>query len=235
MNDSRRVPRAITAIVAVLALGISAWVVVTSPLFDIQRIDVRGNRQLSDEDVVRMSGAHVGNNLLTLSLEKVRRSLMRSPWVAAVDPIRSLPSTLVLRVTERSAVAWISDPGGYAALAGDGIVVERGTGSPDGLVSIGSTTSSVPVGRRVHGLDAQLRVTASLSSELRATVEAANVEGNEVELLLAGGAKVLYGEVESLKAKNAALASMLRYARKNQIEIEYLDVRSPAAPALRPA
>lgn len=235
MNDRRRVPRAVTAIVSVLALGISGWVVVTSPLFDIQKIDVQGNQRLSDGDVVRLSGAHVGNNLLTLGLERIRRSLMRSPWIAAADPIRSLPSTLVIRVTERSAVAWVRDPSGYAALAGDGIVVERGTGSPDGLVSLGSTASSVPVGRRVQGLDAQLRVTASLSPGLRGTVEAANVEGNEVELLLAGGAKVLYGEAESLKAKNAALASMLRYARKNQIEIEYLDVRSPTAPALRPA
>jgi len=235
VNDRRRIPRAVTAIVAILALGVSAWVVVTSPLFDIQRIDVHGNRRLSDEDVVRMSGAQVGTNLLTLRLERIRRSLMRSPWVAAADPIRSLPSTLVIRVTERSAVAWISDPGGYAALAGDGIVVERGTGSPEGLVSLGSTASSIPVGRRVQGVDAQLRVTASLAPGLRRTVEAANLDDNEVELLLAGGAKVLYGEAESLKAKNAALTSMLRYARKNQIEIEYLDVRSPTAPALRPA
>jgi hypothetical protein len=138
-------------------------------------------------------------------------------------------------VTERSAVAWVRDPGGYAALAGDGIVVDRGTGSPEGLVSLGSTGSSVPVGRRVRGLDAQLRVTASLDPALRRTVEEAKVVGDEVELLLAEGAKVLYGEAESLSAKNAALASMLRYARTNQIEIEYLDVRSPGAPALRPA
>jgi hypothetical protein len=66
-------------------------------------------------------------------------------------------------------------------------------------------------------------------------VEEARSVGKDIELLLEGGAKVLYGEAESLRAKNAALASMLRYARKNQIEIEYLDVRSPTAPALRPA
>jgi cell division protein FtsQ len=225
----------VTAIVAVLAIGVSAWVVVTSALFDIQKIDVRGNQRLSDGEVVSLSGVRLGNNLLTLPLEKIRGSLMRSPWIASADAIRSLPSTLVLQVTERSAVAWVRDPGGYAALAGDGIVVDRGTGSPEGLVSLGSTGSSVPVGRRVRGLDAQLRVTASLDPALRRTVEEAKVVGDEVELLLAEGAKVLYGEAESLSAKNAALASMLRYARTNQIEIEYLDVRSPGAPALRPA
>jgi cell division protein FtsQ len=234
VND-RRVPRAVTAIVAVLAIGISAWVVATSALFDIQKIDVRGNRRLSDGEVVSLSGVRLGRNLLTVPLEKIRGSLMRSPWIASADAIRSLPSTLVLRVTERSAVAWVGDPEGYAALGGDGVVVDRGTGSPEGLVSLGKTGSSIPVGRRVRGFVAQLRVTASLTPVLRRTVEAAKVVGDEVELLLVGGAKVLYGEAESLGAKNAALASMLRYARKNQIQIEYLDVRSPGAPALRPA
>jgi cell division protein FtsQ len=234
VND-RRVPRPVTAIAAVLAIGISAWVVATSALFDIQKIDVRGNRRLSDGEVVNLSGVRLGRNLLTVPLEKIRGSLMRSPWIASADAIRSLPSTLVLRVTERSAVAWVGDPEGYAALAGDGVVVDRGTGSPEGLVSLGKTGSSTPVGRRVRGLVAQLRVTASLNPVLRRTVEAAKVVGDEVQLLLVGGAKVLYGEAESLGAKNAALASMLRYARKNQIQIEYLDVRSPGAPALRPA
>jgi cell division protein FtsQ len=236
VNGRQRVPGAVTAIVAVLAIGIAAWVVVTSALFDIHKIDVRGNRRLSDGQVARLSGARIGSNLLTLPLGKVRRSLLRSPWIASAEAVRSLPSTLVLHVTERSAVAWVRDPSGYAALAGDGVVVERGTESPEeGLVSLGSKGSSTPVGRRVMGLDAQLRVTASLDPVFRRTVEEATVDGKEVELLLAGGTKVLYGEAESLKAKNAALSSMLRYARQNQIEVEYLDVRSPTAPALRPA
>jgi cell division protein FtsQ len=222
-------------VAGVLAVGVSAWVVVTSAFFDIQRIDVRGNRRLSDRDVVSLSGARLGTNLLTLPVEKIRRSLLRSPWIASAEPTRSLPSTLILHVTERSAVGWVRDPGGYAALAADGIVVERGTVSPEGLVALGSTESSVAVGRRMEGVAAQLRVAASLAPGLRRTVEKATADGGEVELLLAGGARVLYGEAESLREKNAALASMLRYARRNQIEIEYLDVRSPGAPALRPA
>lgn len=235
MNDRRQVPKAVTAIVAVLALGVSAWVVFTSPLFHINTIEVRGNRQLSDYEVVQLSGAHTGSNLLTVSLEKTRLSLMRSPWIASAEATRSLPSTLVLQVRERAAVAWLRDPGGWAAVAGDGIVVERGTGAPDGLVSLGSTPTSLAVGARAAGLDGPLRVAASLTPALRRTVEEASSVGKEIELLLEDGAKVLYGEAESLGAKNAALTSMLRYARKNQIEIEYLDVRSPAAPALRPA
>lgn len=235
MDPSRRVPRAVTAAVAVLVLGISVWVVVTSAFFDIQKIEVRGNHRLSDGQVVSLSGARLGSNLLTVPMEKVRRSLLRSPWIDTADVSRSLPSTLVLEVGERAAVAWVSDPEGYAALAPDGTVVERGIGMPEGLVSLGTSTSSIPVGGRTSELQVPLRVAASLSPTLRRTVEEAKIVGDEVELLLAGGAKVLYGEADSLREKNAALASMLRYARKNQIEVAYLDVRSPSAPALKPA
>ena len=220
---------------AVLVLGISVWVVATSALFDIQKIEVRGNHRLSDGQVVSLSGARLGSNLLTVPMEKVQRSLLRSPWIATADVSRSLPSTLVLQVGERAAVAWVSDPGGYAALAPDGTVVERGIGTPEGLVSLGTSASSTPVGGRPSGLQGPLRVAASLTPMLRRTVEEARIVGDEVELLLAGGAKVLYGEADSLPAKNAALASMLRYARKNQIQVAYLDVRSPSAPALKPA
>lgn len=221
---------------AVVAVGVAAWVVVTSPFFDVETIEVRGNRQLSHRQVVTLSGARTGENLLTLSLDEIRRSLMRSPWVAAAEATRSLPSTLVLRVRERWPVGWVKDPSGWAAVAGDGIVVQRGTGvTPDGLISLGTTTSSVSIGGRADGLDGLLRVAASLTPGLRRTVDEARTVGDRIELVLEDGARVLYGDTESLRAKNAALASMLRYARNNQIEIEYLDVRSPAAPALKPA
>jgi cell division protein FtsQ len=235
VNDRRPVPRAVTATVAVLAVVLSAGVVLTSAIFDIQRIDVRGNRRLSDAEVVRLSGVETGTNLLLLPLADIRRSLLRSAWIDSADATRSLPSTLVLRVSERTAVAWVRGPGGYLALAGDGIVVERGTGAPEGLVSLGTARSSLRVGGRMDGLEPQLRVAASLSPSLRRNVEEAKAVGDEIELSLAGGATVLYGTVDSLRAKNAALASMLRYARRNQIEVDYLDVRSPGAPALKPA
>jgi cell division protein FtsQ len=222
--------------VAVVAVGVAVWVVVTSPFFDIDTIEVRGNRQLSDRQVVTLSTAEMGENLLTVSLEDIRRSLMRSPWIASAEAGRSLPSTLVLRVRERSAIGWVSDPDGWAVVAGDGIVVQRGSGeTPDGLVALGRAASSVSVGARAAGLDGPLRVAASLSPALRRRVDEARSTGDEIELLLDDGAKVLYGKAVSLRAKNAALVSMLRYARNNEIAVEYLDVRSPAAPALKPS
>lgn len=86
----------------------------------------------------------------------------------------------------------------------------------------------------MRGIRAPLTVASSLTPKLRSAVAEARAVGDEVELLLDGGAKIYYGEPALLRAKNAAIDSMLRYAGKQGLEIEYLDVRSPAAPALKP-
>jgi cell division protein FtsQ len=234
MIQRRRVRPALTAAVAVVAVVLSLWVVTTSAFFHVQRIDVRGNRRLSDGEIVRRSGIRLRSNLLAVPLEEVERSLLHSPWIARADASRSFPSTLVLRVRERSPVAWVHDPNGYAVIASDAIVIDRRAHLPAGLVALGASAVSVPVGGRIRGIRASLTVASSLTPKLRSGVEEARVVEDEVELLLDGGAKVYYGEPALLRAKNAAIASMLRYAGKHDIEIAYIDVRSPTAPALKP-
>ncbi len=223
-----------TAAIAVAVVVLSLWVVTTSAFFHIQRIDVRGNRRLTDGEIVRRSGIRLRTNLLAVPLEEVERLLLRSPWIARADASRSLPSTLVLRVKERTPVAWVQDPNGYAVIAPDAVVIDRRADLPEGLVALGASPASVPVGGRIPGILDPLTVASSFTPKLRNAIEEARVVGDEVELLLDGGAKIYYGEPALLRAKNAAIASMLRYAGKNDIEIAYIDVRSPTAPALKP-
>jgi cell division protein FtsQ len=234
MKRGRKVPTPVTAALAVLAVVISIWVVTTSAFFQVQRIDVRGNRRLTDQEIIRRSGIRLGSGILSLPLEEVERSLLRIPWIATVDASRSLPSTLVVRVTERSPVAWVHDTEGYAVLAGDGTVVDRRAQLPQGLVALGASPAPVPVGGRIRGILAPLTVASSVTPKLRSSIEEARAVGDDVELLLDGGAKVYYGKPALFRAKNAAIASMLRYAEKHDIQVAYLDVRSPTAPALKP-
>jgi cell division protein FtsQ len=224
----------VTAAIAVVAGVLAFWVVARSAFFQIERIEVRGNRRLTDGEIVRSAGVRPRSNLLTVPLEEVERSLLRSPWIARAEASRSLPSTLVLRVKERSPVAWVHDPNGYAVIAPDAMVIDRRARLPEGLVALGASPVSVPIGGRMQGILAPLTVASSLRPKLRSGVEEARAVGGEVELLLEGGAKIYYGEPALLREKNAAIDSMLRYAGKHGIEIAYIDVRSPAAPALKP-
>jgi cell division protein FtsQ len=228
----RRARGALPAIAAV-GLGLLAWAVVTSPIFGIERVLVRGNLVLSTDRVVRLSGVEAGDNLVFLSSEEVSRRLAASPWIAGVELERSFPATLVIRITERRPVAWIETPDARLPVAGDGTVLDP-DGVPRRLPSVGTVPALLSPGGLVPGRPEALRVAASLTPELIARVAAIVAEGEEVVLRLRPRGRVLYGTASAMARKNLALAGALEWARERGVAVAYIDVRVPERPALKP-
>lgn len=231
---SRRPPRGAAAVVAV-ALVAGTWGVVTSPVFDLQRVRVVGNDRLSPEEVARLAGVRAGANVLALSPRRVERALALSPWIEWASVERSLPSTVVVWVRERRAVAWVRDRRGVATLSADGVVLERRHRAPRSLVSLGRRGSDLRPGDRIPGLGAPLAVAASLPAELREAVRSIRVARGEVVLRLEGGGRVRYGDPADLQAKNAALVSILAWAGERGARVADVDLRLPRSPSVREA
>jgi hypothetical protein len=57
----------------------------------------------------------------------------------------------------------------------------------------------------------------------------------EVDVTLRDGIKVIYGDATDAAAKGEALVAVLSWADRRGVTPEYVDVRAPAAPALKPA
>jgi cell division protein FtsQ len=156
--------------------------------------------------------------------------------VAGVSVERSLPSTLVLRVTERRPAGWLAGPRGGYLVAEDGMVLARSPDPEPGLPSVGEWPRPLAPGERAQGLGPALRVAASLPPEVLFAVSAVRLEdGRRVEVDLVDGGEARYGPARDLADKNAAVVSMLRWADRHRVPIAYLDVSAPASPVLRPA
>jgi cell division protein FtsQ len=222
------------AALTVVGLGLGVWAVVNSPVFDIDRIRVEGTRVLTADEVRELAAVEPGTNLLRLSVDDVTAALERSPWVRDAAADRSLPTTLVLRVEERRAVGWVRDPSGPVVVAGDGTVVDRAGASPTDLPGLGSVEEPLAPGEQLGGV-ATLRVAASMGDGLLTTVASVAEVDGELVLGLRAGGEVRYGEADHLEEKNRALAEMLAWASERGVGVEYVDVRIPSAPALRPA
>jgi cell division protein FtsQ len=216
-----------------VGLGLGVWAVVNSPIFGIERIEVEGARQLTADEVRALAAVEPGTNLLRLSLDEVDAALERSPWIRHAATDRSLPTTLVLRIAERRAVGWIEDPSGPATVADDGTVVERVRPAPPDLPGLGTAPEPLDPGERLGGI-ATLRVAASMGEGLLASLASVAEVDGEVVLALRDGGQVRYGSPDHLGEKNRALAEMLDWAREREVGVEYIDVRIPSAPALRP-
>lgn len=239
MTDGPHVPRfrrspAGAAALTLLAVGLGAWAVVNSPVFDTQRIEVRGTRQLSDAEVLDAAGVAPGDNLMRLSLDEVIDRVERLPWVADAAADRDLPSTLVLRVVERTAVGWFEGPGDVAVVARDGVVLDLTSAPPTVLPALGEWPGPLALGEVVPSPTDTLRVAASMDGALRRRVSSATGSGSEVALELRDGGTVRYGSPTALSQKNLELTRLLGWARRQGIEIRTIDLRVPEAPTLDP-
>jgi cell division protein FtsQ len=90
---------------------VTAKLVYADPHFAIAQIVVDGDGSLTPERVVRFAGVRVGQNIFSLDLDQVERSLETIPLVRRVEVRRVLPNRLFIRVEERIAVARLQVPG----------------------------------------------------------------------------------------------------------------------------
>jgi cell division protein FtsQ len=231
-NRRRRPWGGVVALVGIsAALGI--WAVAASPLFHVRDLHVRGNRHLSESEIVRLAGIGSDANLLTVRPNRVLRGLARSPWVRTAQVRRHLPWTLIVTVEERFPVAWVRQTDGVAVIAADGIVLARRRNPPRGVVGIGAWRGRLRPGDHLEGLERPLAVAGSLPSRLRRQVERAWMRGGLVVLRLREGVRVLYGEPRALQAKNAALTRVLEWAGDQGAELAHVDLRVARNPAVR--
>jgi hypothetical protein len=76
--------------------------------FAITQVDVQTDGVISPDQLRRWSGVRLGQNLLALKLEDVKRDLEMQAVIESVSVERILPGTLRLRITEREPVAQVS-------------------------------------------------------------------------------------------------------------------------------
>lgn len=72
------------------------------PYFNLQHVDVTGNRRLSRDEVVEAAEIEAGTNLLTVDLGAVTARLNRHPWIRSASAYRRFPGRLIVEIEERS-------------------------------------------------------------------------------------------------------------------------------------
>jgi cell division protein FtsQ len=93
--------------------------VVDSPRFQIRAIELSPTPHLAQAEILRLAAVATGDKLLGVDTDAVAARIAIHPWVASVRASRRLPSSLVIEVSERHAVA-------VAALSGLYLIDESG-------------------------------------------------------------------------------------------------------------
>ena len=95
-----------------------AVVAALTMFFKVSTVEVTGSSRYRDGEVAAASGVELGDNLVLLDKYRIaQRIYTELPYVTEARINRKFPSTLVLEVTETTAVASIQGAGGYWLLS----------------------------------------------------------------------------------------------------------------------
>ena len=120
------------AIVASAAILVAAMALVISRApgwgrgeerFLLSSFEVRGNRVLTEGEVLELSGAVMGSNLLDVRISALEEAVAASPRVDRAQARRVLPDRVVVTLDERSPAALVVRGGGVVEVTHDGTVL----------------------------------------------------------------------------------------------------------------
>lgn len=80
---------------------------------------------MSDDDIIKLSGVKVGDNMFERTGHKVKEALTENKYIADVKVSRELPNIYKIKITERQPVIAVSYNGKYIILDEEGYAVDE--------------------------------------------------------------------------------------------------------------
>ena len=116
-------------------------------------------KRLSEPDLVRLSGVQKGRPLLPLSLSRIRKDLLRYPWIREVRLSKSIPGRILVWVEEQEPVALIEtreEKGSFYLVNREGVVFKKSEAGDPGNLPLLTGLSESDVASQIQRLLALL-------------------------------------------------------------------------------
>lgn len=219
----------------VIVVALCVWIghgLLGNSALQVGHVDVQGRARLSMEEIdARLEGMH-GQNILKVDLEQYRLRLLESRWVESAELWRVLPSTVHVRIVERTPLAVARLRGQLFLVDAEGVIIDsygpryRDLDLPvvDGLITDASGSPVVQAG----GIQLVQRVFHEVSArpELFRRVSQVNVSDPRDAILLLEGepAELRLGDRDFLRRLERYEETAPRLREQRRV-VEYFDLR----------
>ncbi len=231
-RQGRRRLTVLVGLTAVTVLTGAGFAIVHSPLLEVRHVIVEGSAHTPARLIESRAGLSGHPLMVSVDRGLIARRVEHLPWVRSAEVIRSWPSTVKVRIVERTPVAQVESGQGWAVVDGTGRVLERSGAPVPGLVALtGVGSPGAPGGYLGVGSRPALAVASSLPQTLTARVSGVGaVGGGGIVLSLTGSATVELGDASGLSDKFEALDTVM--SRVDLRGVKVIDVRVPQDPVL---
>ncbi|MFD0483726.1 cell division protein FtsQ/DivIB [Kineococcus sp. GCM10028916] len=227
-RPGRRAIGVLVGLVVVLAAGL--WAVFGSPWLRVDQVRITGTERTDLAAVQAVVDGQQGRALARVNTRALASDVSSLPLVESTDVTRSWPSTLLVTVHERQAVAAVPSTGGGVDLVdGGGTVLVHEDAAPTGVPTVDVDVASAGN----DSLQAAIAVNSTLSTAVRSKVASISATTPDaVRFRLIDGPEVVWGDDSRPERKAEVLLRLLQDPTAAGGKV--LDVSAPDAPAVTP-
>ena len=225
------------------ALYRAAHLVLSSEVLTVSRITVTGNQRMSRGEVMAIVDELEGQNMMAVDLDRWRRKLMDSPWVANAEMRRVFPGTLSVVISEREPLGIGRIGEGNFLIDRHGVIIDEFGPSYaeldlpiiDGL-DAGAESGSVIVDEARAALAGRLLADFQSRPDLAKQISQIDVSDVRDAVVILDGdpALVRVGDSQFVERVQSYL-DLAPALRERVPEIDYVDLRFGERVYVRPA
>lgn len=115
--------------------------IMTTPLFNVTRVEIEGNSRISNDRINSLSKISLNINTFQYSKNAIKKYIAEEPYINNVQVKRKLPNTIIINVEERTRDFIIYSMGSYIYINKQGYILEV-TNEPENLPEIKGFTTS---------------------------------------------------------------------------------------------
>lgn len=234
---AHRSNKTLTRLIVFLAVISAALIVLQTIVFRLKTVYIIGNQTITAEHIASVSGLVKGENIFSVSEDKVRRNLEQEHWIILDHIYKQYPGEVYLFVDEREIIATMQWLGIQYTLDIDGMVLEEYSemnyeGKVPIVYGFGVTNATVGEFLTVRSKD-QLTAYSTIVSELTIQryadqIQSINVsDPDSLSLLTKTNITVQLGNRDYMRAKIGAMRTDIAYLQQLGETSGVLDVTVP--------
>ncbi len=214
-------------IVFILIICLLAAFLLSSRLFEITRINVYGNKNVTADEIIRLSSIRPGQNIFRINIKKSMRSIFQDPYIKMIRIKRILPSTISIDIIEREAFALVPFVGSYLNIDDEGIIINisMAVDKPELPIINGLEFDTFKIGELLRVEDTnQLTVTVStireiIRADMMQKIKQVDVSDiYNIKLLTDTGIKLNLGDDRKLDNKMTFAKSIIEDLEKENLK-----------------
>ncbi len=196
-----------------------------SEFFNIDKINVQGNKKISKEKIIHTSLINLGENIFRISIEGAEENILELPYIKSVEISRSLPKGIDIHIVEREDKLLVKNISIYYVIDEEGYLLDQIDSNNESLpVVFGLKTDKIDLGDNIF-LDLELEEFEDLIKEaenlrILSMIDKIIIESEEdVNISLYNGIDVAFGALDNVEYKLRLLDEILNHSDENNILI----------------